>query len=80
MERVLNSSHPDPLDIDKAKKVLKVGHSSPLAACYGLCFLNILSLTCEDIYNSFWSWQEHEEALMDAIERLVEASEGESGK
>ncbi|KAB1221101.1 hypothetical protein CJ030_MR3G024346 [Morella rubra] len=45
VEKVFGASHPDPREIDKAKKVLK----------------------------------EHEQALVDAIERLEDASDGESG-
>ncbi|XP_077211027.1 protein EMSY-LIKE 3-like isoform X2 [Tasmannia lanceolata] len=45
VERVFSASHPDPLEIEKAKKVLK----------------------------------EHEQALVDAIARLADASDGESG-
>ncbi|XP_010265884.1 PREDICTED: protein EMSY-LIKE 3 isoform X2 [Nelumbo nucifera] len=44
VERVFGASHPDPLEIEKAKKVLK----------------------------------EHEQALIDAIARLADASDGES--
>ncbi|KAK9124991.1 hypothetical protein Scep_013837 [Stephania cephalantha] len=44
VERVFNATHPDPLEIDKAKKALK----------------------------------EHEQALVDAIARLADASDGES--
>ncbi|CAH1426536.1 unnamed protein product [Lactuca virosa] len=45
VERVFGSSHPDPVEIEKAKKVLK----------------------------------EHEQALTDAIARLADISDGESG-
>ncbi|KAI7726377.1 hypothetical protein M8C21_018837 [Ambrosia artemisiifolia] len=45
VERVFGSSHPDPLEIEKARKVLK----------------------------------EHEEALADAIAKLADISDGESG-
>lgn len=45
VEKVFGASHPDPMEIEKAKKVLK----------------------------------EHEQALVDAIERLEDASDGESG-
>ncbi|KAJ9563241.1 hypothetical protein OSB04_008401 [Centaurea solstitialis] len=45
VERVFGSSHPDPLEMEKAKKVLK----------------------------------EHEQALTDAIARLADISDGESG-
>lgn len=44
VEKVFGASHPDPMEIEKAKKVLK----------------------------------EHEQALVDAIERLEDASDGES--
>ncbi|KAK9129022.1 hypothetical protein Syun_017819 [Stephania yunnanensis] len=44
VERVFNATHPDPLEIEKAKKALK----------------------------------EHEQALVDAIARLADASDGES--
>ncbi|KAF8403895.1 hypothetical protein HHK36_012001 [Tetracentron sinense] len=44
VERIFGASHPDPLEIEKAKKVLK----------------------------------EHEQALVDAIARLADASDGES--
>ncbi|KAH0728286.1 hypothetical protein KY285_001866 [Solanum tuberosum] len=46
VERVFGASHPDPLEVEKAKKVLK----------------------------------EHEQALLDAISRLGEISDGESDK
>ncbi|KAF3325912.1 Protein EMSY-LIKE 3 [Carex littledalei] len=46
VERVFSANHPDPSEIEKAKKVLK----------------------------------EHEQSLIDAIARLAEASDGESGK
>ncbi|XP_020265398.1 protein EMSY-LIKE 3-like isoform X1 [Asparagus officinalis] len=46
VERVFNASHPDPLEMEKAKKALK----------------------------------EQEQALVDAIARLANASDGESGK
>ncbi|XP_073002593.1 protein EMSY-LIKE 3-like isoform X1 [Typha latifolia] len=46
VNRVCDASHPDPLEIDKAKKVLK----------------------------------EHEQSLIDAISRLADASDGESGE
>nr|DAD42212.1 TPA_asm: hypothetical protein HUJ06_000442 [Nelumbo nucifera] len=45
VERVFGATHPDPIEIEKAKKVLK----------------------------------EHEQALIDAIARLADASDGESG-
>ncbi|KAJ3693166.1 hypothetical protein LUZ60_008646 [Juncus effusus] len=45
VERVFSAGHPDPVEIDKAKKLLK----------------------------------EHEQALIDAIAKLAEASDGESG-
>ncbi|KAJ7012457.1 protein EMSY-LIKE 3-like [Populus alba x Populus x berolinensis] len=45
VERVFNANHPDPLEIEKAKKVLK----------------------------------DHEQALVDAISRLADISDGESG-
>ncbi|KAJ3698330.1 hypothetical protein LUZ61_002035 [Rhynchospora tenuis] len=45
VERVFSASHPDPVEIEKAKKVLK----------------------------------EHEQSLIEAIARLAEASDGESG-
>ncbi|XVF75890.1 hypothetical protein PTKIN_Ptkin13bG0223000 [Pterospermum kingtungense] len=45
VERVFDTSHPDPLELEKAKKKLK----------------------------------EHEQALIDAIARLADASDGESG-
>ncbi|KAJ9164416.1 hypothetical protein P3X46_023994 [Hevea brasiliensis] len=45
VEKVVGASHPDPMEIEKAKKVLK----------------------------------EHEQALVDAIARLEDASDGESG-
>lgn len=45
MERVFGANHPDPLEIDKAKKVLK----------------------------------EHEQALIDALSKLADISDGESG-
>ncbi|XVF19206.1 hypothetical protein REPUB_Repub11eG0089700 [Reevesia pubescens] len=45
VEKVFGASHPDPIEIEKAKKVLK----------------------------------EHEQALVDAIARLEDASDGESG-
>ncbi|RFS87765.1 hypothetical protein CH426_26470, partial [Klebsiella aerogenes] len=44
VERVFGASHPDPLEVEKAKKVLK----------------------------------EHEQALLEAISRLGEISDGES--
>uniref|UniRef100_A0A1D1XC88 Protein EMSY n=1 Tax=Anthurium amnicola TaxID=1678845 RepID=A0A1D1XC88_9ARAE len=46
VERVFGSSHPDPFEMERAKKALK----------------------------------EHEQSLIDAIARLAEASDGESGK
>ncbi|MQM09856.1 hypothetical protein Taro_042738 [Colocasia esculenta] len=46
VEKVFGSSHPDPLEVEKAKKVLK----------------------------------EHEQSLIDAIARIADASDGESGK
>uniref|UniRef100_A0A1D1Z884 Protein EMSY n=1 Tax=Anthurium amnicola TaxID=1678845 RepID=A0A1D1Z884_9ARAE len=46
VEKVFGSSHPDPLEVEKAKKALK----------------------------------DHEQSLIDAIARLADASDGESGK
>jgi hypothetical protein len=70
VERVFSVSHPDPVEVDKAKKALKVSSNihmpylirKPLVLTNRLCF------------------QEQEQSLIDAIARLAEASDGESGK
>lgn len=75
MERVFSAGHPDPQEIEKAKKVLKVrkhancqqqSYIAILDAGYGFDYLILLI-------------QEHEQALADAIARLADISDGESG-
>jgi hypothetical protein len=68
VERVFSINNPDPLEVEKAKKVLKVKHN--FCAYY-------LSLSFS---SNTQCLQEQEQSLIDAIARLAEASDGESGK
>ena len=82
VERVFNANHPDPLEIDKAKKVLKVRQKTVVDffACSQFIFL-----FCHHIHQfCIFEWlilakQDHEQALVDAISRLADISDGESG-
>lgn len=72
MERVFGASHPDPLEVEKAKKVLKVRGTVTCPV-----MLTSSSFVPKEIkYNNM---QEHEQALLEAISRLGEISDGESG-
>lgn len=67
---MFGANHLDPAEVEKAKKVLKVRKSN--IAMFNDIFL------C-----SHWSknvnLQEHEQALADAIAKLADISDGESG-
>lgn len=72
MERVFGASHPDPLEIEKAKKVLRVRDTACLVVVTAHSFM-----AKEKI--KFVTVQEHEQALLEAISKLGEISDGESG-
>lgn len=74
MERVFDASHPDPLEIEKAKKVLKVSE----AIIYFAELLFLLLVICVIRFN-YLAMQEHEQALTEALARLADISDGESG-
>ena len=82
VERVFNVNHPDPLEIDKAKKVLKVRQK---AVVDSFACSQYLFHFCQHIHQIciseclILSNQDHEQALVDAISRLADISDGESG-
>lgn len=77
MERVFTANHPDPLEIDKAKKVLKVRKWT----IFWFNFLLKFPLTLLEVIKlNYMVLQEHEQALIDAIGRLADISDGESGR
>ena len=81
VERVFNANHPDPLEIEKAKKVLKVRQKAWWILVCSLFLLHIsqhIYLFCISEWLIF-SKQDHEQALVDAISRLADISDGESG-
>lgn len=73
MERVFGSNHPDPGEIERAKKVLNV--RSIRFNC-SLTFYSVPFLIKLLIY----SIQDHEQSLIDAINRLGDMSDVGSGK
>lgn len=75
VEKVFDASHPDPMEIEKAKKALKVRAKHLLLPF----ILHGLSLQHFQICNVSFEMQDHEQALVDAIARLEDASDGESG-
>lgn len=74
MEKVFSASHPDPTEIEKAKKVLIVRTSPSLDIKY-----HEPDLFVRERLIMYLKIQEHEQALIDAIARLEDASDGESG-
>lgn len=74
VERVFSNSRPDPQEIEKAKKVLKVRK----ACIFTPSSYFATRLLCRN--NMIFVIQEHEQALADAISRLADISDGESGK
>jgi hypothetical protein len=82
VERVFSANHPDPLEIDKAKKVLKVRQKTVVDSFACSQFLFHFHQHIHQICISEWlilSNQDHEQALVDAISRLADISDGESG-
>jgi len=86
VEKVFSANHPDPAEVEKAKKVLRVrsGNFQLLVHnfyCNMIAGWNIWFLTFSIIQELEWTFvlQEHEQALVQAIARLEEASDGESG-
>ena len=69
MEKVFSVSNPDPQEVEKAKKALKVNQNAQVNLSTSIH----LVLNCQCL-------QEQEQSLIDAIARLAEASDGESGK
>uniref|UniRef100_A0A0A8ZIL9 Rif1 n=1 Tax=Arundo donax TaxID=35708 RepID=A0A0A8ZIL9_ARUDO len=67
VENVLSVSNPDRLEVEKAKKAIKVRPNVQiiLSGCFHF-------VDCQCL-------QDQEQSLTDAIERLAEASDGESG-
>lgn len=80
MERVFGANHPDPVEIEKAKRVLKVGKATMSSFCT-LFFSFSFFFTKANCINNllFFTIQEQEQALIDAISRLADISDGESG-
>lgn len=75
MERVFSAGHPDPQEIEKAKKVLKVRKHANCQRAILHCHLDAgYGFDCLILLI-----QEHEQALADAIARLADISDGESG-
>jgi len=72
VERIFSSGHPDPQEVEKANKVLKVIETQLSSSCL------YSQIYCTRIL-TFLLLQEHEQALLDAISRLGEYSDGESG-
>lgn len=72
VEKVFSASHPDPREIEKAKKVLKVRTTL-------FFYMHYIKFFCCWDYDWFFKLQEHEQALIDAIATLEDASDGESG-
>lgn len=71
METVFSTNHPDPFELEKAKKMLKVSLNLQIYLSFPPCpSLNVCSL---------FALQDHEQALIDAIAKLAYASDGESG-
>lgn len=71
VEKVFNVSNPDHLEVEKAKKALKVSLNS---LAYILSFQEVFTVSnCQCL-------QEQEHSLVDAIARLAEASADETGK
>lgn len=85
MERVFGANHPDPVEIEKAKRVLKVGKATMSSFCtlffsFSFFFLSFFFPKANCINNLlFFTIQEQEQALIDAISRLADISDGESG-
>lgn len=72
MERIFSSGHPDPQMVEKATKVLKVIDTELFSSWL------YSQIYCTRI-PTFLLLQEHEQALLDAISKLGEYSDGESG-
>lgn len=72
VEKVLEASHPDALEIDKAKKMLKV-NINLLEELLSYC---VYSSTKTPVLNLVV--QDHEQALVQVIQKLVDACD--SGK
>lgn len=73
VEKVVSSSHPDLLELSKAKKMLKVNWTQILEFLQLLCwFFN------SHAYSLFL--QEHEQTLIDVIAKLSDACDSGSGK
>lgn len=73
MERVFDYAHPDPLELDKAKKMLKVLYIlTPYREWFYVVIQRIITQVCDMM-------QEHEQALIAAIARLADTSDGEIG-
>lgn len=68
---MFGASHLDSMEIEKAKNVLKVLSTS----LHEFIYHNHISVVGVNNY----VMQEHEQALIDAIARLEDASDGESG-
>ena len=75
VEKVFGANHPDPMEIEKAKKVLKV--SNALSFFFFFAFLALW--LCSAVLTLSFKPQDHEQALVDAIAKLKDASDGESG-
>lgn len=75
VEKVFALNHPDPHELEKAKRMLKVRH-----AYIVLCVYPSFLAACEFTkWTTFCTIKEHEQALVEAIARLADASDGESG-
>lgn len=77
VEKVFNTSNPDPAELEKAKKMLKVWSISMLFQFHFSLFH--LSFPLQGKSRFIFNVQDHEQALVDAISRLTYASDGESG-
>lgn len=82
MERVVNSKNPDPFEIDKAKRVLKVSRITVSWSEVLLSLFQFSSFIMCKVFEGLLdlNLQEQEQSLVDAIARLTDASDGESGK
>lgn len=81
MERVFGANHPDPVEIEKAKRVLKVGRATMSSFCtlyFSIANFFFPKANCIN-HLLFFTIQEQEQALIDAISRLADISDGESG-
>lgn len=74
MERVVAAANPDSVQIEELKKMLKV---RDLASCSSLSLHALYSINNKCNLPS--KMQEQEQALVDIIAKLDEASDGESG-